>query len=396
MTEQALSGTRVLDLSHLIAGPYCTKILAGFGAEVTKIEKPGLGDRARSMGPFLGDEPGVERSGLFLYLNGNKKSVTLNLKSKAGVKLFKEMVREADVVVESFRPGVMAELGLDYPTLERINPRIVMTSISNFGQSGPYRDYKSTHIVNWSMSGARYANGLPGRRPLQSGGWLTHYIAGLYGVVATAVALFHRNETGAGQCVDVSMFESMMMMPPYPCVYYSYLGDLHNASGRALLGIFPCKDGYVGVNFLTQFHWEMMCAFFGMPELLKDPRFEVSLSVKDHVEEAAAIFAPLIKEREKDELFASGVEWRVPIGLIPTTREILDSPQHKARGFFEEVEHPVMGRATMPGAPFKMSETPWQNKNPAPRLGEHNGEVYRNGLGYSRDDLVRLRQQGVI
>ena len=147
MAEQALAGVKVLDLSHYIAGPYCTRILAGFGADVTKVEKPGEGDPARSMRPFLNDEPGLERSGLFLYLNSNKKSITLNLKSSTGVKIFKELVKDADIVVESFSPGVMERLGLNYEALEEINPRLVMTSVSNFGQTGPYRDYKSSHLL---------------------------------------------------------------------------------------------------------------------------------------------------------------------------------------------------------------------------------------------------------
>ena len=162
MMEEALAGIKVIDLTHYIAGPYCTRLLGGFGANVTKIEKPGEGDPARRMGPFLNDEPGPEKSGLFLYLNSNKKGITLNLKSNTGVKIFKELVKDADIVVENFSPGVMARLGLDYQTLEKTNPRLVMTSISNFGQTGPYRDYKSAHITAWGMRGGRYTDGEPG------------------------------------------------------------------------------------------------------------------------------------------------------------------------------------------------------------------------------------------
>ena len=397
MEEQALAGVKILDLTHYIAGPYCTRVLAGFGADVIKIEKPGEGDPARNIGPFLNDEPGPERSGLFLYLNTNKRGLTLNLDSETGVEIFKELVKEADVVVENFSPGVMAKFGLDYQTLEKISPGLVMTSISNFGQTGPYRDYKSAHIIAWGMSGGRYCNGAPGEKPVQSGGWMTHYIAGLYGVVGTATALYQHNETGSGQHVDISILESNTLTTNQPAVIYSYQGVVHNSVGiGGLIGILPCQDGYIGLNVYTMVQWEMLCTFLGIPELREDPRFQVLKDIREHVDEIKTLFSPQVVEREKRELFQSGGEWRIPFALVPTTQEILDSPQHKDRGFFEEVDHPVMGRVTMPGAPFKLLETPWQPRRPAPLLGEHNQEVYGERLGYSSQQLVRLRQQGVI
>jgi len=396
MTEEALAGVKVLDLTHHIAGPYCTRILAGFGADVVKVEKPGEGDGARRMTPFLNDEPGLERSGLFLYLNSNKKSITLNLKSETGVKIFRELVKDADIIVENFRPGVMERLGLDHQTLKELNPGLVMTSISNFGQDGPYRDYKSAHLVAWGMSGARYNDGAIGRRPVQIGGWLTHYVAGLFAVLGTGIALYRRNITGYGQHVDVSMMESTILITCYPTVVYSYRGILHNAISKERMGLFQCRDGYIGINLFGRLNWEMLCTFLGVPELIRDPRFETPLAMVEHFEEARAEIAEKVAGREKMELFQSGVEWRIPLGLVPNTREVLGSPQHQARGFFEEVDHPVMGKVTMPGAPFKMMETPWQLKSPAPMLGEHNEEVYCQRLGYSKEELVRLGERGII
>ena len=398
MVEQALSGLKVLDLSHYIAGPYCTRILAGFGAGVIKIEKPDTGDPARQMGPFLDNEPGPERSGLFLYLNGNKQSVTLNLKSATGVQIFKELLKDADVVVESFQPGTMARFGLAYPTLDQINPRLVMTSISNFGKNGRYRDYKAAHLIVWGMSGGPSMNDEPSKRPVQGGGWLTHYVAGLFGLVGTATALYQRNETGIGQQVDVSMLESNMLITAYPTTVHSYVGAGHAwpIIPRDRLGVLSCQDGYIGANFLSMAQWELMCSFFGMPELVKDPRFLTKQLIIEHLDEAQEIFSAKLKDRRKMELFHSAQASRIPFGLVPTTKEVIDSPQHQARGFFEEVDHPVMGRVTMPGAPFKLLETPWQPRSPAPLLGEHNQEVYGERLGYSRGELTRLRQQGVI
>ena len=394
--QQALEGVRVLDLSQDIAGPYCTRMLAGYGAEVIKIEKPGLGDRSRSIGPFLNDEPGLERSGLFLYLNSNKKGITLDLESKAGVKIFKELVKDADVVVESFRPGVMDSLGLGYSALEKINPRLVMTSITGFGQTGPYRDYNLSHLVVWGMSGGRFTNGQPGVPPWQGPNWLSDYLTGCYGATGTLSALYYANVTGTGQQVDVSMLEGMLLMVPFPAVIYSFLDKAYTSFTICFLGVFPCKDGYIGMNFLTQAQWELICAFFGMPELIEDPRFQNMALIIEHLDEARALFAPKIAEWNTMDLFLAATEWRVPAGLVPTTKEIVESPQHQARHYFEDVEHPVIGRITMPGAPFKMMETPWQTKNSAPLLGEHNQEIYCSHLEYTREDLIKLRERGII
>ena len=396
LSEKVLAGIKILDLTHYIAGPYCTRTLAGFGADVIKIERPGTGDGARRMGPFLDDKPGAERSGLFLYLNCGKRSITLNLKAKEGVKIFRDLVEGADAVVESFKPGVMARLGLDYAELEGLNQGLVMTSISNFGQNGPYKDYKSSHLITWGMSDGRYNDGEPGVRPIQGGGWLTHYFAGIHAAFGTAVALYSRNETGAGQHIDVSMWESALLSNSYPGTVYAYLRIPHSGFSKPRLGILPCKDGYIGLNYLTHPQWELLCTAFGMPELTGDPRFLDAVGILENLEDAKAFFTPHLMERKKMDLFLSGGEWRIPLGLVPTTEEILESPQHQARGFFDEIDHPIVGKVTMPGAPFKMAETPWQMTGPAPLLGEHNEEIYCNQLGYTREDLVRMRQQETI
>ncbi len=206
--ERALSGVRVLDLTHYIAGPYCTKMLSDYGADVVKVERPGLGDAARSLGPFLNDEPHPEKSGLFLYLNTNKKSITLNLKSATGVSILKELVKQSDILVENFSPRVMPSLGLDYKTLKKINPGLVMTSISNFGQTGPYRDYKATDLNIWGLSGILYECGEPNREPLKMGNNVSEYVAGLYAALTTLSALYYRDEGRRGathRCPDVGM-----------------------------------------------------------------------------------------------------------------------------------------------------------------------------------------------
>lgn len=394
--EQALTGIKVLDLTRNIAGAYCTRIMAGFGADVIKIEKPGRGNITRNVGPFWHDIPGIENSGLFLYLNNNKKSITLNLKSDSGLKIFKTLVTNADVVIEDFNPGYMTRLGAGYRTLQKLNPQLVMTSITGFGQNGPYKNYKMNHLTAWGMSGARYVDGAPGIRPVQIGSWMTHYITGLFANVGTMTALYDCNNTTRGRHVDISMWESNILMTCYPTVAYSYRGIIHTAISKERMGIFETKNGYVGLNLFGRLNFELLSSFLGMPELMQDEKFNTPLQLSEHFDEARGIIAAKVKDRDMMELFQSGAEWRIPVGLVPTTKEILESPQHLARGFFEEVDHPVMGKVMMPGAPFKMQETPWQLKSPAPLLGEHNEEIYCHHLGYSREELVRLRERGII
>jgi crotonobetainyl-CoA:carnitine CoA-transferase CaiB-like acyl-CoA transferase len=400
MADQPLSGAKVLDLTWYIAGPYCTKLLADQGADVLKIERPGEGDPARKIGPFLGDDPHPEKSGLFLYLNTSKRSITLNLKTEAGKKVFKELAREADAVVESFRPGAMAELGLDYETLEKLNPKLVMVSISNFGQSGPYRDFKAAHIIEDAMAGWMYLLGEPDREPLQVGGWFTHYAAGLCAAVATTAALYYQRDTGQGQYVDLSMMEAMIPLQTFNTVMHSYLGWSRVRVGNVFVFGFgyipPVQDGYLGVNAYTNPQWEELCRFVGMPELLEEPKYKTIFGRREYAREITERIDPWFRDKKKEETFHAAQERRIPFGLIPTTEDLVNLPQLQAREWFVEVEHPVTGKVTYPGAPFKTSETPWRVRHGAPLLGEHNWEVYGKQLGYSREDMVRLKERGVI
>ena len=400
MPQQALSNVKVLDLTWYIAGPYCTKLLADYGADVLKVEKPGEGDPARRIGPFFGNDPHPEKSGLFLYLNTSKKGITLNLKTVAGVRLFKELVREADVLVESYSPGTMARLGIDYETLEKINPRLVMTSISNFGQTGPYRDYKAAHITEDAMGGWMHFVGEPDREGLQVGGWVTHFVAGFGAAVATAAALYHQRESGQGQYVDLSMMEAMVATQNYNMVLYQYVGRTRKRRGNILVfgsgHIAACQDGYLGVNAYTHPQWEELFNFIGMPEMLEEPKYKSYLGRQEYAREVTERIDPWFKDKKKEETFHAAQERRLPFGLIATTEDLLNLVQLRAREWFVDVEHPATGRVTYPGAPFKMSKTPWGMKCRAPLLGEHNREVFGDSLGHSPEELVRLRETGVI
>ena len=304
---QPLDGVRVVDLSQGISGPYCTKLLADFGADVIKVEKPGTGDYARQMGPFPGDVPHDEKSGLFLHLNTNKRSIVVDLKSDGGVELVKELVRGADVLVENFRPGVMEGLGLDYATLEKINPNLVMTSISNFGQTGPYRDYLASELTLFGMGNRMHSLGLPEKYPIRLGASHVQYQAGNVGAMTTLFALQGRDhkEMG-GQHIDISIFETQtgsfnMRMPSL--LQYAYTGERGKRLGGMRMGypsgVYPCLDGNVLMTGGGGF-WPRTVAMLldnGVPsELVEDPRFappmgQLDLDAKEEFE--GTIWLPL-------------------------------------------------------------------------------------------------------
>ncbi len=401
--QQALSDLKVLDLTHYIAGPYCTKLLADYGAEVIKIEKPGEGDSARKMGPFFGDDPHPEKSGLFLHLNTNKKGITLNLKTTTGVKIFKELVKEVNILVENFEPRVMPSLGLEYETLEDINPRLVMTSISNFGQTGPYRDYKATEITIFGMGPHMITEGAADREPLRFPGYKAQYLAGTHAAAATMGAFFGSKSTGIGQQVDVSIQECLCSPPEGAgrLMSYAFFGDDqvrtgHRREGMYPFGYFRCKDGIVLVYGYLPAFWPRIAKWMGMPELLEDPRFTDPTLRPQHHGDFDAILIPWLLERTQQEVVRLAQAQGLPVTPVYLINEVLKDPQYTARGFFVEVEHPVVGKVTYPGVPFRLPETPSRSQRPAPLLGQHNHEVYCERLGYTDEDLVRLRERGVI
>ena len=398
MREQALSGVRVLDLTHYIAGPYCTKLLADYGAEVIKIEKPGVGDGARRIGPFYKDDPHPEKSGLFLYLNTNKLGITLNLKSVTGLNIFKQLVKDVDIVVENFSPRVMPSLGLSYENLEKLNPRLIMTSISNFGQSGPYRDYKASEIVADAMGGWMNIIGHPEREPLKPGGNQAQFVAGLFGAVATMTALYYQEMTGIGQHIDISIMEAVLYIQMNITQLYSYNKEIRKRAGNVVWpppgSILPCQDGYIGAIAVTTAQWQTLCHWMGMPELIEDPRFATAVDRAEHLDELNAILISWLVGHSQDELYHEAQRRRLPFAPPASAKMLLESEHLKERGYFVEVEHPYTGETCYPGAQFTMGNLPYRLRR-APLLGEHNEQVYAR-LGYSRDDLIRLREQGVI
>jgi CoA:oxalate CoA-transferase len=401
MTEQAFFDLKVLDCTEGIAGPYCTKLLADFGAEVIKVEKPGEGDLARRMGPFLRDESHPEKSGTFFYLNTNKKSITLNLRTETGAKIFRKLVEGADILVENFGPEAMPELGLSLEILKGLNPRLITTSISNFGQTGPYRDYKATNLTLYGLGGAMYTQRPaenPMDRPVIEGGVQAEYTTGLLSFIATVAALINQVSSNKGTRVDISAMECVASTLAAHIGEFPYIGLSRRTNPWPIHG-YPigysvaCRDGWISLT--PGIGGTPNIAFLiGKPELQDDPLFAKPGARMAEPEKFDALIIPWLKDRNKWEITKEAQELRMAFTPVLSPRELLDDEQLKARDFFARADHPVMGKVTYPGAPAKLSETPWRGGK-APLLGEHNEEVYGR-LGYAKEELVRLRQQGVI
>jgi crotonobetainyl-CoA:carnitine CoA-transferase CaiB-like acyl-CoA transferase len=405
MAEAALADLKVLDLTHYIAGPYCTKLLADYGADVIKIERPDGGDPARRYGPFPHDEPHPEKSALFLHLNTNKRGITLNLKSAAGRDMFTALVRQADIVVENFSPRVMPSLGLAYETLERLNPELVMTSISNFGQTGPYRDYKAQDILIYAMGGPMHQTGVANREPIKMAGNLMQYQAGTMAATATLVGVYAAQLQRTGQHIDISLFETHAGTVDRRSTFltaYAYAGEATHRQatgpqGMLPRGIYPCQDGYICIHVMNEW-WPRLARMLERPDLLTDPEFATPTARMNAESQAEfdALFYPWLLERTKQEIMECAQAARVLATAVNTPEDVLKDRHFRDRDFFVEITHPDAGCVTQPGAPFRMSETPWRIRRCAPRLGQHNEEVYGGMLGLSREELVVLREQGII
>ena len=393
LEPQPLSGLRVVDLTHGIAGPYCTKLLADFGADVIKVERPGTGDWARSLGPFPGDVPHPEKSGLFLHLNTNKRSLILDLKTARSVEVVKELVRDTDVLVESFSPGVMERLGLGYDVLSQLNPDLVMTRISNYGQTSPYRDYVASELTLFAMGGSMNTKGLPERYPIKLGANHVQYQAGNVAAMASLLARYGRNHTGlGGQVVDVSIMETQLASVNgrmSALLTYQYNGRRGTRTGGQILtgypqGYYPTQDGYILASG-GGVYWPRTIALLGIPELLDDPRFAPplgQLSPEGREEFEAAYWLPWLLERTKLEAVAELQAHDIQSGVVGTLDEVVDkNPQLEAREFFVEVEHPIAGRFRYPGRPIHTPRQWWQIHRPAPLLGQDTQEVLNGGSG---------------
>ena len=398
MPEAALQGTRVVDLSQGIAGPYCTRLLADLGAEVIKIEPP-EGDYSRRLGPFPNDVPHTDKGGLFLHLNTNKKSVTLDLDTQSGRVVLRKLLAKADVLVESDAPGAMAARELGYEELKGDFPNLVYCSITPFGQTGPYRDFKGNSLAAMALSGLMYITGDPDKEPLCTGGEPAEYFAALHAWVAILVALEHRAAHGGGQEIDVSMLEALGCADEYNTTMYAYLGAIRRRfySRHAIptypSEIFPCRDGnIVVIGGATGFPL-MMAVLIEQPDQENNPLFQNLWLRFMQWEKFEEILRPYLAEHDWEDLLTRAQELRIPFAAVLDARTLLENEHLRERGFFEEVEHPELGKVPVAAHPFRMSETPLRAGR-SPLLGEHTQEVLGE-LGYGAEDAVILRERGI-
>jgi CoA:oxalate CoA-transferase len=402
MPKRALEGVKVLELCHAVAGPYCTKLLADLGAEVVKIEQPGPGDVARSLAPFFHDMPDPEASGLFLYLNTNKLGITLNVEVATGGDIFRELVKQTDILVEDNPPQWMTEQGLDYQSLKEINPKLIMASITPFGQTGPYRDYRAYPLNVFHSGGEGYLTpgGVEniGHPPLKVGGFIAEYDSGLSAAIAILGALYWSKGSGAGQWIDISKQESVMALNRLDMVRSVNEGEVITRAKQGVPygGALPCKDGYTVFITWESVQWDRLVEFMGDPEWASDDNFGDYASRYRHGELLNALLTEWLTNHTEDELYHKGQAAGVPFAKVYTSKSLVDSAHLKTRGFFVDVDHPKTGKVKYPSAPYKFSETPWQVTRPAPLLGEHNEEIYTRRLGYRREELSKLGAAGVI
>jgi crotonobetainyl-CoA:carnitine CoA-transferase CaiB-like acyl-CoA transferase len=400
MEESIFSGLKIIELSDFVAGPYCGKLLADLGAEVIKIEQPGRGDTSRERGPFPGDKPHREKSGLFLYVNNNKLGVTLDLESPGGRELFLKLTEGADVLIEDRPPGKLQELKLGYEDLSAINPGLIVTSITPFGQNGPYRNHKAYHLNVFHGGGQGYMmpNGVPELPPVKGGGLIGLYDVGLTAAIGTVGALMARFTTGTGQHVDISMQEATMALERVEIARYVNDGEIsHRVRPRRMVGgLLPCKDGHVVMIAPQQHQWEGFVDFLGNPEWAQDERCKDEMARADHAQEINPLIQESIKDLTREDIYHGAQANSCPVGSVNNSAEVMSDRQIVSRGFFQEVEHPQAGSLKHPTAPYQYSATPWRSYRSAPLLGEHNIEIFRHRLGYSEDELKKLSEAGTI
>jgi benzylsuccinate CoA-transferase BbsE subunit len=409
--ESMLGPYRALDLTDE-KGLLCGKILGDLGADVIKIERPG-GDPARSLGPFYHDEPNPKKSLFWFALNTSKRGITLDIETADGQDIFKKLVKTADFVIESFPPGYLDKLGLGYSQLEKMNPGVIMVSITPFGQTGPYKDYKISDLVAWGLGGEMAPYGDVDRPPVHFSHHSQAYLhAGSDGAQGALTALYYRWSTGEGQQVDVSIQESVVQCTEHITAGWDMRKMIQKRGGGdtarpRLTQLWPCKDGYVswfywggGMSLRTNVPMVKWMESEGMADdFLKEydwSKFGFN-TTREEIERIEAPTARFFLEHTKAELFEGALKFGVQLYPVSTPADMLESRQLEARNFWQEVEHPELGTSiTYPGAFVNASEAPPRISRRAPLIGEHNQEIYEEELGISKKELLILKQSGVI
>ncbi len=398
-----LDDVRVIELSHRLAGSFCAKLLADQGAETLKIEPPGRGDPSRYEPPFLGDKPNADNSSLFLAFNTNKRGVTLDVSSASGRALLERLLADQDILIESFQPGEMAAMGLSYEVLREINPRLIVVSITPFGQTGPYRDFQGTDLIAQAMGGFIFTTGQSDRPPMGTALEQTEIVAARNAVIAIMASLLRQRESGQGQHIDVSIMEAVVSTPPNFIHLYSFGGVV---SGR---GFFSDRAVLDGMHIPTQDSdvtlttagtggnpMETWAEFLDEPRL-RDEKFATGQGRSENWQELLEIMRDKLSEWHAHDFFVQAMDQRLVVGVVQGSKEVADCPHLEARGSFTTYDHPEVGALRYPGAGFLADgENPVVGHRAAPRLGEHNHEVYCRELGLLESELALLQAAGVV
>jgi len=389
---KALEGIRILDLSRVLAGPYCTMVLGDLGAEIIKIEQPGIGDDSREYGPFIGKE-----SAYFMSLNRGKKSITLNLKDEADRHIFMDLVKESDVVIENYRPGTMAKLGFEYEDLKKINSRIIYAAISGFGHSGPYSTRPAYDMIVQAMGGIMSITGEPGQAPVRVGSSIGDVTAGIFGAIGILSAIEARHKTGEGQKVDIAMLDCQVAILENAIARYLLSGEVPQPLGSrhpsiAPFQAFPTKDYYVIMSAGNDALWGKLCKVLGTPELIDDPKYKTNKDRNDNIVELCEIISKISVTKTTAEWMQILEEGGLPVGPINTIDRVVHDEQVNARDMIVEVEHPIAGKLKFAGNPIKLSATPGEVTKPAPILGQHTEHVLKELLGWSDEQVSEYKK----
>ena len=391
-----LSGVRVLDLSRVLAGPFCSMILGDMGAEVIKVEEPGKGDDTRSWPPFLGGE-----ATYFLAVNRSKQSLTLNLKAAEGRAILQRLVRKSDVLLENFRGGTMERLGLGYPALAKLNPKLVYCAISGFGESGPQASRAGYDLVVQAESGIMDITGFPDGPPVKVGTSIADLVAGMSAAHGITLALLARHRTRRGQKVEISMQDAMAALLTYQAGIYFGTGQKPGRRGNTHPSIVPYEvfraaDAYLTLGVANNSLWERCCAAMERPELARDERFAREASRVQNRETLVPMLNEILGTRTADEWLKRFEAAGVPAGRIRTVAEVCESDHLKARGMIVTLPHPKAGPIRVLGVPVRLHATPGKAAVPPPLLGQHTERVLSRVLGVKRAEVARLRRAGVV
>lgn len=400
----ALDGITVLDLTAHIAGPYSTKLLADLGARVIKVERPG-GDPGRTFGPWLNDEPGVERSGTYQFLNTNKESIVLDLKSDGGREVLERLLPSVDVVVTSYPPAVAERLNLT-PDALREAADVNVLSLTNFGWEGPYRDYALSETVLYAMGGEMFSHGSVGREPLKMGGTASLIQCGAMAAIGALGAVYETEVHGITQRVDVSLFDVQLNSVDRrssAIMAYRFSGRINSkpimagpSTGAGVVGVFPCADGYVEMTASAGPYWHRFADMIDHPEFhdarWNDPAWMNSEEAREQIDVA---LYPWLAERTRAEIWEAARNAHAILAPLFTAADLYEDPVFRERGLWTEVEHETLGSFPMLGRPYMLSETPWTIRRAAPRLGEHTTAILEE-TGYDEDTIAELRRTGAV